>query len=525
MHARDSLHTSFDMEELMNIPVLNESPRPAGSTAGMINVFKSAAEAAGHSVMVYAAFLCILLAVALVLSGCTSGSVSPSSFVDRTNAPEDTVSPGDFAESIDLSSEKNDQTADHADRAEPGTAEGDQPMIYAHVNGKVLKILAAENSSADAFLDLLKAGDVTVDMHDYGSFEKVGSLGTSLPRNDEQITTEPGDVILYQGDQITIYYDVNSWSFTRLGKVQDLSQAELKEILGDGNVTITFSLRDEASSSQVFNFESRTVLLNSGYEMPIIGLGTWTLNDDEAENSVYHALKSGMRLIDTARYYGNEVGVGRGLQKAINEGIVTREDVFITSKIYGGNYDRAGGIIDDALKDLNVDYIDLLLIHQPGHDDEGVYKAMEDAVRAGKLRSIGISNYYTKEQVDEVLSFAAIVPAVIQNENHLYYQNTELQEYVRQYGIVIESWYPFGGRGHTSEHFGNEVIKELAEKYGKSSAQIILRWQLQAGFIAIPGSANPDHIAENYDIFDFKLSEEDMQLIRGLDRHERYENW
>lgn len=398
-------------------------------------------------------------------------------------------------------------------------------MIYAHVNGKALKILAAENSSADAFLDLLKAGDVTVDMHDYGSFEKVGSLGTSLPRNDEQITTEPGDVILYQGDQITIYYDVNSWSFTRLGKVQDLSQAELKEILGDGNVTITFSLRDEASSSQVFNFESRTVLLNSGYEMPIIGLGTWTLNDDEAENSVYHALKSGMRLIDTARYYGNEVGVGRGLQKAINEGIVTREDVFITSKIYGGNYDRAGGIIDDALKDLNVDYIDLLLIHQPGHDDEGVYKAMEDAVRAGKLRSIGISNYYTKEQVDEVLSFAAIVPAVIQNENHLYYQNTELQEYVRQYGIVIESWYPFGGRGHTSEHFGNEVIKELAEKYGKSSAQIILRWQLQAGFIAIPGSANPDHIAENYDIFDFKLSEEDMQLIRGLDRHERYENW
>ena len=509
----------------MNIPVLNESPRPAGSTAGMINVFKSAAEAAGHSVMVYAAFLCILLAVALVLSGCTSGSVSPSSFVDRTNAPEDTVSPGDFAESIDLSSEKNDQTADHADRAEPGAPEGDQPMIYAHVNGKALKILAAENSSADAFLDLLKAGDVTVDMHDYGSFEKVGSLRTSLPRNDEQITTEPGDVILYQGDQITIYYDVNSWSFTRLGKVQDLSQAELKEILGDGNVTITFSLRDEASSSQVFNFESRTVLLNSGYEMPIIGLGTWTLNDDEAENSVYHSLKSGMRLIDTARYYGNEVGVGRGLQKAINEGIVTREDVFITSKIYGGNYDRAGGIIDDALKDLNVDYIDLLLIHQPGHDDEGVYKAMEDAVRAGKLRSIGISNYYTKEQVDEVLSFAAIVPAVIQNENHLYYQNTELQEHVRQYGIVIESWYPFGGRGHTSEHFGNEVIKELAEKYGKSSAQIILRWQLQAGFIAIPGSANPDHIAENYDIFDFKLSEEDMQLIRGLDRHERYENW
>ena len=174
---------------------------------------------------------------------------------------------------------------------------------------------------------------------------------------------------------------------------------------------------------------------------------------------------------------------------------------------------------------MGVDYIDLLLIHQPGADDEGVYKAMEDAVRDGKLRSIGISNYYTKEQIDEVLDFATIVPAVIQNENHLYYQNTELQEYVRQYGIVIESWYPFGGRGHTAESFNNEVILELAEKYNKSSAQIILRWQLQAGFIAIPGSSNPDHIAENYDIFDFELTVEEMQKISTLDRQERYENW
>ena len=266
-------------------------------------------------------------------------------------------------------------------------------------------------------------------------------------------------------------------------------------------------------------------MLNSGYEMPTIGLGTWTLSNEEAENCVYHALKSGMRLIDTARYYGNEAGVGRGLQKAIDEGIVTREDVFITSKIYGGNYERAGGIIDAAISDLNVDYIDLLLIHQPGADDEGVYKAMEDAVNDGRLRSIGISNYYTKEQVDEVLSFATIIPAVIQNENHLYYQNTELQEYVSRYGIVIESWYPFGGRGHTSEHFNNNVILALAEKYGKSSAQIILRWHLQAGFIVIPGSSNPEHIEENYDIFDFELSDEDMQKIQALNRQERYENW
>ena len=627
----------------------------------------------------------LLALMLLLLTGCSSTGPAETGALTESGSAEETTLP-----TVTEPASKNEASEPYSTKS--SLPEGTDRMFYAHVNGKVLKILAAENSSADAFLDLLKSGDVPVEMHDYGSFEKVGPLGTTLPRNDEQITTEPGDVILYQGDQITIYYDVNNWSFTRLGKVQDLSQAELKDILGSGNVTVTFSLsegRMEPESSKVlvvifsrtghtkplaeyiaeelnadlyeieakvpytdgdikyytncradreqndpsarpeiagelpdvtgydtvfigypiwhgqapkiiytflegvdlsgktiipfctshssplgtsaenlhplapdaawmegrrfaigttageisewvksldilsgqpadtgvFDFEKQTVLLNSGYEMPIIGLGTWTLSDDEAENSVYHALKSGMRLIDTARYYGNEVGVGRGLQKAIDEGIVTREDVFITSKIYGGNYERAGGIIDDALKDLNVDYIDLMLIHQPGYDDEGVYKAMEDAVRAGKLRSIGISNYYTKEQVDEVLSFATIVPAVIQNENHLYYQNTELQEYASQYGIVIESWYPFGGRGHTSEHFGNEVIKELAEKYGKSSAQIILRWQLQAGFIAIPGSSNPDHIAENYDIFDFELSKEDMQRIWELDQHERYENW
>ena len=281
----------------------------------------------------------------------------------------------------------------------------------------------------------------------------------------------------------------------------------------------------QEAETGVFDFPSRTVLLNSGYRMPVIGLGTWTLSDDEAGNSVYHALKSGMRLIDTARYYGNETGVGRGLRRAVDEGIVTREEVFITSKIYGGSYEQAGSIIDNALSDLGVDYIDLLLIHQPGADDEGVYKAMEDAVRDGRLRSIGISNYYTPEAVDKVLSFATIVPAVIQNENHLYYQNTVLQEYVKPYGIVIESWYPFGGRGHTGEHFGNETIARIAKSHGKTPAQVILRWHLQAGFIAIPGSSNPDHIAENYDIFDFELSDSEMEEIRRLDRRERYENW
>lgn len=150
---------------------------------------------------------------------------------------------------------------------------------------------------------------------------------------------------------------------------------------------------------------------------------------------------------------------------------------------------------------------------------------MEDAQKAGKVHSIGISNYYTKQQVDEVLSYAKVIPAVIQNENHIYYQNDELKEYVSQYGIVLESWYPFGGRGHTSENFNNEVILDLATKHEKSSAQIILRWQLQDGYVVIPGSSNPDHIRENYDVFDFELSEEEMNSVREIDQNQRYENW
>lgn len=284
------------------------------------------------------------------------------------------------------------------------------------------------------------------------------------------------------------------------------------------------NIKENVSKAE-FNFDTKTVTLNSGYEMPIIGLGTWTQNDEEIANSVYYALEDDYRLIDTAQYYGNEYGVGEGLKRAIDDGIVTREEVFITTKIMPSSYNNAYNSIDESLERLGVDYIDLLLIHQPGSNDEEVYKAMEQGIYDGKVKSIGISNYYTKEEIDEVLSYATIVPAVIQNENHIYYQNTDLKEYVSQYGIIIESWYPFGGRGHTSENFNNEVIRDIAIKYNKTSAQIILRWQLQAGYIVIPGSSNPDHILENYSIFDFSLNEEDMKNIADINKNQRYENW
>ena len=267
------------------------------------------------------------------------------------------------------------------------------------------------------------------------------------------------------------------------------------------------------------------VKLNSGYDMPVLGLGPWSQNNRTAAESVYAALKNGYRLIDTARYYGNEKGVGEGVRRAIAEGIVKREEVFITSKIMPMDYHNASAAIDASLKDLGVTYLDLMLIHQPGSNDKAVYQTMEKGVKDGKLRSIGISNYYTKQQVDEVLSYAKIVPAIIQNENHIYYQNTELQNYVKPMGTVIECWYPFGGRGNTKESFGNKTVGEIAKQHGKSPAQIILRWQVQAGYVTVPGSSSPDHIAENINVFDFELSPEEMVKIAGLNRQRRYENW
>lgn len=273
------------------------------------------------------------------------------------------------------------------------------------------------------------------------------------------------------------------------------------------------------------DFFVENIKLNSGYEMPVLGLGTWTLDDNQAEKSVYHALKTGYRLIDTARYYGNEIGVGRGVKKAIEEKICSRENIFVTSKIMPGNYDRADSAIENSLADLNIGYIDLMLIHQPGANDEQAYKSLEKAVKNKKIRSIGISNYYTPEDFDRIKNISEIVPAVVQNENHIFYQNSELQNYLKKFGTVIESWYPLGGRGNTHKVLKNSVVEEIANAHKKTSAQIILRWQIQAGYIVIPGSKNPAHIEENFNIFDFELSADDMKKISALNQNHRFENW
>ena len=261
----------------------------------------------------------------------------------------------------------------------------------------------------------------------------------------------------------------------------------------------------------------------SGFDL---GIGTFRLSNDQAENSVYWALRDGYRLIDTARIYGNEEGVGRGIQRAIDEGLVTREEIFVTTKMWTDDYDNGAEAIDRSLERLGLDYIDLMILHhsQP-RNDVAAYQAMEQAVEDGKLRSIGLSNYYTPEDFDRLVNATTITPALMQNETHPYHQSTGMKDHLAQYGTVMESWFPLGGRGNTQTLFNDETISAIATAHGKTSAQVILRWHLQAGNIAIPGSSNEAHISENFDIFDFELTDAEMQRIAAMDQNRRHASY
>ncbi len=290
----------------------------------------------------------------------------------------------------------------------------------------------------------------------------------------------------------------------------------------DGSAMETADVKEESS----FNLETGTVMLNSGYEMPVLGIGMFRLSQSEAENSVYWALSDGYRLIDTAKIYGNEEGVGKGIKRAIDEGLVKREEIFVTTKMWTDDYDDGTEAIEASLRKLNLDYIDLMILHhsQPENDVDA-YKAMEKAVKEGKLKSIGLSNYYEPDDFDRLVKATEITPALLQNETHPYHQSMKMKEHLKQYGTVMESWFPLGGRGNTQRLFEDETISEIAKAHGKTSAQIILRWHLQAGNIAIPGSSNEDHIQENYEIFDFELTDEEMERMTALDKDERFASY
>lgn len=279
------------------------------------------------------------------------------------------------------------------------------------------------------------------------------------------------------------------------------------------------------SNLNPFDFEQKTVLLNSGYKMPIIGIGTFRLSVAQAEQSVYNALKTGMRLIDTADIYGNERGVARGIQRAMLDFGIRREEIFVTTKLWTSDFYRADEEIDERLERLELEYIDLLLLHHTARDDEHAYQAMERGVKAGKLHSIGISNFY-EDDIDRLMNIATIPPAVVQNETHPYYQGRSVKNHIAPLGTIMESWFPLGGRGTGIRTLStHEVITGIASELNKSSYQILLRWQLQSGNIVIPGSSNEVHIAEDYAIFDFELTDVQMQRINGLNNNQRFANY
>lgn len=256
------------------------------------------------------------------------------------------------------------------------------------------------------------------------------------------------------------------------------------------------------------------IKLNNDVEMPMAGIGTFLLSPEEAERSVLHALQDGYRLIDTANAYVNEKAVGRAMKKSG----IPRKEIFLETKLWPSFYEQEDAV-EKTLERLDTDYIDLLLIHQPAGNYVEGYRLMEKAYKEGKVRAIGLSNF-TMEQIREILEICEVKPAILQTEVHPYSQEKELKAFLEKEGIVIQAWYPLG-------HGDAALLKEpvfttLAGKYGKSNAQIILRWHIQSGNVVIPGSKNPDHIRDNFDLFDFELTEEEMEEIAAVNQDKRY---
>ena len=259
------------------------------------------------------------------------------------------------------------------------------------------------------------------------------------------------------------------------------------------------------------------VKLNNGVEMPILGFGVYQVDPKQTEKIVSDALEVGYRSIDTAAAYFNEDGVGAAIK---NSGI-KREDLFITTKLWikDASYDKAKKAFENSLKNLGLDYLDLYLIHQPFGDVYGAWRAMEELYKEGVIKAIGISNFYPDRVIDFVLH-NEITPAVNQIETHPFHQQVKAQEVMNKYKIQHESWGPFAeGKNNI---FKNEVLKSIGDKYNKSVAQVILRWMIQRNIVVIPKSNHKERMAENFNVFDFELSEDDMKKIATLDTKNSY---
>ncbi len=413
----------------------------------------------------------------------------------------------------------------------PTEEETAMDAITLSFHGHTYAATLADTPAAAELAQLLRraGGELTISMSEYGGWEKVGSLGQALTRQDTPTTAQPGDFVLYDGDQIVLFYGAHTWDYTPLGRLDDPSG--LEEALGAGDVEITFRLAEAGEAGAVGRFDlasgvnghAPTVTLNSGWAMPVAGIGTYALEGDTCVRSVKSALEQGVRLIDTAYMYGNEREVGQAVREFMAETGTPREEIFVITKLYpGAQYAHPEQAIQDALDKLDIGYIDLMLLHHPGENDVSAYRAMERAAADGKIHSLGLSNWYI-EEIDDFLPQVEIRPALIQNEIHPYYQEQEVVPYMHDLGIAMQAWYPLGGRGHQQELLSDGVLTEIAQAHGVSVAQVILRWDLQNGVVVIPGSSNPDHIRENISLFDFQLTDAEMAAIAALDRGEKHD--
>ena len=256
------------------------------------------------------------------------------------------------------------------------------------------------------------------------------------------------------------------------------------------------------------------IMLNNGVKMPMAGIGVFMMSPAEAEAAVESALRSGVRLIDTANGYMNESGTGRGIKKSV----VAREDIFLVTKLWPTVYEKETAV-DETLSRLGTDYIDLLFLHQPTDNWRAGYKNIEKAVKEGKVKAIGLSNF-PDDMLREAIDTMEIKPQVVQVEAHPYFPQTELKKILAETNMGLMAWYPLGHGDKTL--IEQPIFGELAKKYGKTNAQIILRWHIQSGNVVIPGSKNPDHIRDNFNIFDFVLSDEDMAQIAKVNKNKRY---
>lgn len=359
-------------------------------------------------------------------------------------------------------------------------------------------------------------GSKTAILHYQNNEIKITINNTTAYVNGEEKTLDVIPIVMNEQIMLPIRFIAENFGFS----VDWEKQTQTVTITGAAAIAMIGS--DNTQATTLKNVPM--LKLNNGISIPQLGIGTFSLDADQAYTSVLSALQNGYRHIDTAHAYGNERSVGR----AIKDSGVPREEIWVTSKIWSSEYGEKATIqgIDDMLDRLGLEYIDLVYLHQPVGDVKGAWKALEQCVKDGKIRALGLSNFDANENLfDDMIASAEIKPVIMQLECHPQAQREMWQQKLKQNNMVFESWFPLGGRteGGMSLRERPEIVK-IAQAHNKSAVQVIIRWHIQEGFSVVPGSSNPEHIAENIDVFDFELTDDEMEIIRNLNTEQRFFN-